>query len=428
MTRDWLSTLWPASWQGVPFWVEKDTHAGKRRIASHEFPGRDDPLHEDLGSGVARWQVTAYFASDTADADAAILLAALDQPGPGLLVLPIDGPVAARAHEWHRERERDKAGYVAWQITFLREGATAILATQASLGQSVFDAVDGLSAALGLLATAYDLMGTVDWVTAAVTDGLVDLVAGLDLVAGTILDDAVAALAVTSTLTAVVAAIEDGTDFALASDVVSGFAGLGLDALATGVDAGAVILALARKIGDLAIEADSAAGPDRVRDAFAPWTIADPDAAPVTAATTCRLAMARNGVRLDVVQRLVGLAVTAEAIVRATYASRQEGVAARADFVVATERALVAMDSLGAAEAAEPSTALVAVRDAAVEWLTRAIADLAPVRTIRTSAELPATVLAWVLYRDPSRGPELVSRNQVTHPGFMPRVFEALVS
>ena len=43
-----------------------------------------------------------------------------------------------------------------------------------------------------------------------------------------------------------------------------------------------------------------------------------------------------------------------------------------------------------------------------------------------TKRSLPALVLAWKLYQDPSRAAELVARNDIPHPSFMPLRFNAL--
>ena len=73
IARDWLNSLWPASYKGVPFQVDSDSEKGGRRKAVHQFPGRDDYFIEDLGGDKREFSVTAYLASDTADIDAAAL-------------------------------------------------------------------------------------------------------------------------------------------------------------------------------------------------------------------------------------------------------------------------------------------------------------------------------------------------------------------
>ncbi|MEL6785029.1 MAG: hypothetical protein AAFO61_11440 [Pseudomonadota bacterium] len=52
--------------------------------------------------------------------------------------------------------------------------------------------------------------------------------------------------------------------------------------------------------------------------------------------------------------------------------------------------------------------------------LSNRVATLAPLVRVETSFPVSATVLAWRLYGNPSRGRELVQRNRVATPAIMP--------
>jgi prophage DNA circulation protein len=154
MSRDWAATLWPASFKGVPFWAERDKDVVGKRLAVHEFPGRDDPFIEDLGAKARTFDLTAYFVDDDADIEADAFIAAVLQAGPGVLVLPAQGPINARAHLAERERIRDRAGYFGIQAKFYKEGAAVANAPSDFLQQIVFDAGDALvGAATSLLSS-----------------------------------------------------------------------------------------------------------------------------------------------------------------------------------------------------------------------------------------------------------------------------------
>jgi prophage DNA circulation protein len=66
-----------------------------------------------------------------------------------------------------------------------------------------------------------------------------------------------------------------------------------------------------------------------------------------------------------------------------------------------------------------------AVRQA-IDYLGRGALDLKPVVLVEAMRSFPSTVLAWRLYGDPERAEELVARNGVTTPLFMPTTLEAL--
>ena len=154
MSRDWAADLWPASFKGVPFWAERDKDIFGKRLVVHEFPGRDDPFIEDLAAKARLFEVTAYFVDDTADSDADAFVAAMLQAGPGILVLPAQGPVMARGHAGERERVRDRAGYFGVQAKFYQEGSSTPNAPTDFLAQLVFDAGDALaSVATSLLSS-----------------------------------------------------------------------------------------------------------------------------------------------------------------------------------------------------------------------------------------------------------------------------------
>lgn len=84
----WRDRLQPASFRGVPFFVDAaDLEAG-RRVVLHEYPLRDLPSAQDLGRAQRKFGVTAYvLGKDYLDARDR-LLEALETGGAGTLILP----------------------------------------------------------------------------------------------------------------------------------------------------------------------------------------------------------------------------------------------------------------------------------------------------------------------------------------------------
>lgn len=123
--RDWATTLLPASYNGVRFRVDSEELGGVgRRLAIHETAGGEVPVIEDRGRAVANFSVTAYLVGDDADRQANALIAAAGMPGPGFLVLPIDGGQAVHVPEdgARRSRSKDRNGYVAVDLQFIPAG------------------------------------------------------------------------------------------------------------------------------------------------------------------------------------------------------------------------------------------------------------------------------------------------------------------
>ena len=61
-----------------------------------------------------------------------------------------------------------------------------------------------------------------------------------------------------------------------------------------------------------------------------------------------------------------------------------------------------------------------------VRDLTIRGAQLAPLTTVKVSANLPSLALAYELYQDISRTDQLTSAAAPVHPAFMPTTFSAL--
>lgn len=157
MSRDWMASLWPASYKGIPFWVEKDVEDGGSRLDISMFPGKNDPFIENMGEAKREFDVTGYLIGDLSDVESNALVAQMATDGAGLLVLPLQGPIQAWCHTFKRDRERDKMGRVGIVGHFVRAGASSPLQPAEFLAQLVFDAVDSLAAAVPAFVAAVSL-------------------------------------------------------------------------------------------------------------------------------------------------------------------------------------------------------------------------------------------------------------------------------
>lgn len=420
--RDWLATLFPASYKGVPFWVEKDEEGGGRRLVVHQFPMRDDPFVEDLGEDERTYDVTAYVASDAADREAASVLGVCTARGAGTLVLPMQGPVTVQCKSGKRSREKDRHGYVALELKFIRDGAASAVVTVASLAQAVFDAAGSVSAAAGAaLAATVATRALPDVVANAATDAAQLAVLDLEGVrAGTPVDpaasgkvrDALSGLLDAATLAF---ARRPGDAEGFIASPAGQAAGTLSDAPETVSGWGAGLVEAARALGDGI--ASTLALP-----AFANL-VGPPAGPPANAVTETRRRVAENEVAIARTARLAALAAMAEAAVRRDYGSRQEAIAARATLAELFWREQAAMTG---AALAPLYLAVETLRGLAVAQLSRRIIDLAPILDVEARISMPSLWWAWRLHADPKRATELVARNGVVAPALMPLRFEAL--
>lgn len=117
----------------------------------------------------------------------------------------------------------------------------------------------------------------------------------------------------------------------------------------------------------------------------------------------------------------LGEAFLAEA--RTAFPDRQAATEAR-------NRITAAMDGATDRIAAILGQPTIAVLSAAARecsaFLVRNAADLQPIVSVDAMRSYPSTAVAWALYGDPQRAGELIERNRVGTPLFMPASIEAI--
>jgi len=409
--RDWLKTLWPASYKGVPFYFESDDEEGGRDNVKHVFPHRDQPFIEDMGEALRYYGGTAYVHGDNADGLANALKAALSSYGAGMLVVPYFGPVSVHCETFKRSTHRDQMGYVAFELKFVRTGAATAFISVPALANAAFVAAESVAVSLGALFPRTILtLGQPDYVVGAAVDTLASAAAAVEVLRQSYPVDP-----------AVSAKLRDG---------VAGF----LAALPTQVsnaaapaDAGPAVsslVALVRQLGDGLAPAPAIRASLELVDAFPapPAPLSATVAGQPYLSTPARTAY-QNAVAAARIVRLAALTAYAEGVLRSTFADRPSGITARAEVAERFEAELY--DTTGA-ENHDLFVAIEVLRGKVIEWLTKTINTLAPVIVVESARIMPSLALAWALYADPNRASELVARNNVRHPSFMPRTIEAL--
>lgn len=414
--RDWLHTLFPASYKGVPFFVEKDWESGSRRIVEHEFPMRDVPFLEDLGEGVRHYDVTAYVASDAADSDAASVIAVCATRGPGSLVLPTHGPIVVRCLNFERSRNKDKHGYIALEMRFTREGAASALVSVANLANLVFVTAEATALQTALsFAQATITAAQPDYVVNAATNGVQDNASALEAIrTSSQVDPAVSAAQTTE-----IQAIFDAAPTIAETPVVG--AGVyattaGENANSPAVDLGARIVASAR-----ALSAGMPAG-NAVAQFEDLFTSSQVEVVAPVYVTPGTLQEKANTEAAQQLLRMSALMSYSEAIARTTLSDRPSAITLRANVAEYFESEIEVVNAADIALA----NAIMALRDSVINYLSRAVLDLAPVINVEANLVLPSLFWAFKLYQDPTRALEIAARNQLAHPSFVPMEFEAL--
>lgn len=417
--RDWLTTLWPASYRGFQFYFESDDEEGGRGLVIHKFPNRDIPFVEDLGEEPRFYEGAAYVHGDDVDRLAAQFADTLARHGPATLVVPLIGPVLVHCQTFRRHHERDKLGFAAFQVRFVRDGAASAIVSIPLLANLVYGAADSVASALSGGMAALSLAGAADHVIAAAVDQAEASAAAIDATRLAYAVDPDVSAKVRDQVSAIVDYAPALISPAPAADDVSAFidrAGLSSDLASSGGPA-VIAHAIVAATRDLADAIDPASS------ARAMIELAEINVTVSAPAYLSRREAQANADAVARVARLGALTAFAEAAIRREYRSRPEGVSARAEVAERFEREMA--DTSGAENAAL-YLAIADLQGRVAEYLSRLINDLAPVITIEAARQMPALYWAWRLYADPLRDREITDRNQVRHPAFVPVKFAAL--
>jgi prophage DNA circulation protein len=386
----WRARLRPASFRGVPFYVEEASGDAGRRVALHEYPERDTPWAEDLGRATRHWTVTGYvlgpFYPDLRDQ----LLTASETAGAGRLVHPYLGELDVVCDRpMHYTERDDEGGICRFELSLCEPGtATAPDAIRAA-GAALANAAGGLyAAAVSAFATVYRVAGYQDFVATSALADLGQLAAILEGLRGPTLQvPTPVGVAARARVLALAAVSPEATPPATIAVAV-------LDAVAT---------------------FSASVSPAVALDGLAALTtVAFPGPPPPpTPATPARAQEATNAAAL--------MALTHQAAAAALPAPVSTVPLASYDDLARTRSRVVALcDRVedGATDAV--FEALASVRSESIAELSTRGATLRPLRPYATPTPRPSLTLAQRLYQDPSRADELVARTGAVHPAFMP--------
>ena len=389
------------SFRGVPFFVSSHQWGSGRRIASHEFPGRDDPFHEDLGRKSRTVSMDAHLIGEDVMAQKRAVLDSCEVAGPGRLVHPYMGIRNARCSGITISETSTEKRYVGISLTFeLDPDVSAPLAVTTDSGTVVYAQALRATAATAAkvtegkraLSIASAAKGTI---TSAVdaTNQLLDQVEGARNTMRT-------AAAYVSKLGQVRANLEllllTPADFV---DRVQELVTMAEGAL---LPSGLLATTPAQDSQLLRLQVEEAlemgAATAEVRQTGTTQARADQERN-----LAALLSLFRETALWDMAAKLVGCKID----------SAQDSIDLQDRISDAFDVILSEADDVETYQSAQ------AVLASCLAYLRATSANLATIQTVTPSRTVPAMVLAYELYGDASRANDLVERNGIEHPGFV---------
>ena len=384
----WRDQWQKASFRNVEFRFRTASASLGRRNVVHQYPGRDDAYVEDLGRRAREFTIEAFVIGENYLAWRDQLEAACEKEGPGELVHPTRGRMLVAVQDCRPTESIDTGGVAGFSLTFVQTGVNRNPVARVDTPSVVDSVGDGaIDAVSGDFSGVFNVDGLQDFVE---EDALQTITQALDEVA-VVANGMVADMSVLpaftrdaqSVLSRLSALMRTPVDLAAGiSGQISGVRGLGMSPV--------LAFKALSKLFDF--------GNDK----------------PSFARTTpSRIQQGDNRGAVYALVRRSALIEAAKSAARSDFASRNEAIAVR--------------DSLAARLDAEAESApddvyvaLTDLRVAVIRDLGERSLNLPSLISYTPKSTLPALVLAYRLYDDPERESEIISRNQVRHPGFIP--------
>ena len=391
MATGWREQLTPAAFRGVPFFVQAHEGDFGRRVALHEYPGRDKPWAEDLGRRARTLSVEALVLGAGYMAQRDALLAAVEQAGAGTLKHPYLGELKVVVLECRLSESTAEGGQARFALQFVEAGeATWPRPTGSTPDQVAAKAEPAMTAAQSAFEAGLKVAKQPDFVASALSQQMGGLLSQVRSAAGQV-QSALEPLAELQRQVDVFRA--DLTELvyepaALAQGVLGAVRQLVRSVATTPGDA----LGLARTL----------------------WRFGSLSFVP-GGASLRRLVQMNNQVETARLVRTAAVTEAARAVSTLAFDSFDQAAALRGEFADVMDELLYATADDTAFDAMR------ALRAAVIADISARGADLARLFRYTPGGSIPALVLAHQLYGDALRADELLARNGgvISHPLFV---------
>jgi len=119
----WKDDYRQAKFRNAEFFVPESGFSGGRRGAIHEFPKQDEPYVEDMGRSARKFSLDAYVLGDDYRITRDELIVALEKPGSGKLVHPYYGTLEVFCTNWSIRESRSELSIARFTLSFVEAGS-----------------------------------------------------------------------------------------------------------------------------------------------------------------------------------------------------------------------------------------------------------------------------------------------------------------
>ena len=379
----WRSRLQAGSFRGVAFHTETASGKGGRRVAVHQYPQQEEHWAEDLGQSAKADSLDMYVLGDNYDVEKDALFAALDKPGSGTLIHPYLGALDVQMAEYSWTISSKQGGYCKITVAYTRAGQRKFPVDKQQNSQQLLGCCDVANTALqNDFATQFSILSQPAFVLQGALDQLNKIINLLDSLK--LLGRSLSAT--------------NSSDSLVLSHLIQKPADL-----ATGLSA---LLTAANSADDTTLNTV-----DLYHSLVE--SLGTDDTTPI--ATPSRAQQADNQQAINTL--ISGLATiesaTAIAASDATFPTYNAAIATQESLLTQLDTLIERSPNLSYYPLANLQSAII-----------KRVDDLAPglqqIEHIQLAQTLPALVLAHQLYQSSDKADELILRNQISHPLFVP--------
>lgn len=374
----WLDTQRPASYRGVAFHVRSAPMEGGKRHEQHEFLYANAPYTQEFGLKARSFKISAFVIGPDYVAWRDRMEAAFLAPGPGLLVHPDRGEMLVTVTDFATGWGLDEGGMAGLEFTCIQFGAIPKPTAQVDTQSATITASDtGLTAVRDTFEARYSVANTPNFVAEDAQAKMGEFGSQATKLANT-------------------QALPTVLEFVTRLPLI----------LANARQLASQVQAVVKALGGRGLNSPTPANLRALQTVGNAWL-------DVPIPTPQRVQQNAN---TDAIRQLIQQTVLLEqvaATATSVWPTYEDAVATRTDLRdrLATEL-LTAPDTL--------LTPLRAANAAMVQDISERAVNLKRLRTLSLGEELPALVLAYKLYGSIDQEQDIISRNRVRHPGFVP--------